>query len=245
MPDDQLPALARASRGGAADTARPAFPGSGAGPAARDTRRPGNSRTRAAPGPGPSPRRAWRERSLRERGGLVREEHQDLSGRSVAVYSADRRYRYLLIRRWSQRGPTCVCLLLNPSTATAARNDPTVTRCIRLARLPHHGCAALVVVNLFAYRATDPAQLALVDDPVGPHNDRFILQHCQPGWLVIAGWGAHAQARRRGAQVEQLLAGAGVELRCLALTAAGQPHHPGRRVRLDQPLIPYPSQIAR
>jgi hypothetical protein len=239
VPDDQLQALARASRGGAADTGRPAFPGSDAGPAARDTRRAGNSRTRGAPGLGPSPRLAWRERSLRERGGLVREEHQDLSGRSVAVYSADRRYRYLLIRRWSQRGPTCVCLLLNPSTATAARNDPTVTRCIRLARMPHHGCAALVVVNLFAWRATDPRELARVGDPVGPRNDEFILRHCQPGWLVIAGWGAHGQLHRRGAEITRMLAGAGVELHCLGLTAARQPRHPGRGVSLGQPLIPY------
>lgn len=244
MADEPLLTVVREAPGGAAGAVRPGFPAASGGlAAARDTRRPGNGRIRAAAGPGTSPRRAWRERSLRERGGLVREDHEDLLGRSVALYSADSRYRYLLIRRWSQGGPTCVCLLLNPSTATAFRNDPTVSRCIRLAR--GRGCAALVVVNLFAYRATDPRQLALVDDPVGPRNDEIILQHCRPGWLVIAGWGVRGQLRGRGAQVTGMLAAAGVELRCLDLTLAGQPHHPGRRVRLDQPLVPYPGRRAR
>ena len=114
--------------------------------------------------------------------------------------------------------------MLNPSTATALEDDPTIRRCIGFSKAWGHN--ALHVVNLFAWRATAPFELRDVADPVGPHNDEFITRLCHPGWQVIAAWGHHGKIRGRGAQVARMLAAAGVDLSCLEITGYGEPKHP-------------------
>ncbi|MCB2110163.1 MAG: DUF1643 domain-containing protein, partial [Rhodobacteraceae bacterium] len=46
----------------------------------------------------------------------------------MALYSRCGAYRYLLSRRWGPGG-MLLYVLLNPSTATEAANDPTIERC--------------------------------------------------------------------------------------------------------------------
>lgn len=77
-------------------------------------------------------------------------------GRRGAILSPSETFRYVLWRRWSSR-PLLVFIMLNPSTADALRNDPTIRKCIGFAR--RFGFGGIVVVNLFAYRATDPNDL--------------------------------------------------------------------------------------
>ncbi|HMA98577.1 MAG TPA: DUF1643 domain-containing protein, partial [Wenzhouxiangella sp.] len=50
---------------------------------------------------------------------------------SGANFSRCRRFRYTLWRRWDDDGPMVMIIGLNPSTADAHRNDPTIRRCIR------------------------------------------------------------------------------------------------------------------
>jgi hypothetical protein len=114
--------------------------------------------------------------------------------------------------------------MLNPSTADAFRTDPTVTRCARFAR--RENCGGLVIVNLFALRATDPRELRRHPDPVGAGNDLFIREHCRPGRLVIAAWGAHGRARDRDRAVLAMLREARVAVHCLGVTVGGMPRHP-------------------
>ena len=78
---------------------------------------------------------------------MIRETHQAGSTRSEAIWSPCRTYRYALTRRWDD-GPGLGIVMLNPSTADAFRNDPTVERCERRARALGYG--AFQVVNLFA-----------------------------------------------------------------------------------------------
>jgi hypothetical protein len=94
---------------------------------------------------------------------------------TTAVFSADRRYRYALTRRWDQARPWVTFVMLNPSTADAFRLDPTVTRCRSRARLL--GAGGLLVLNLFAVRATDPRDMRTHPDPVGPDNDWVIGEY--------------------------------------------------------------------
>ena len=89
----------------------------------------------------------------------------------TALFSRDRRYRYRLGRRWGDGAAVCF-VLLNPSTADETREDPTVRRCIGFAGSLGYG--ALEVVNLYAYVATDPAELRRAGYPVGHSNDRHI-----------------------------------------------------------------------
>lgn len=166
---------------------------------------------------------------------LIREEHADLIGHSEAVFSPDRAYRYLLIRRWALGGPTMTMIMLNPSTADAHADDPTIRRCVSLAR--REGCAALEVVNLFALRSPYPKALLASADPVGPRNDEFIAGHCLPGRLVVAAWGARGDLMGRDALVTASLAARGVDLHCLGLTHGGKPRHP-LYIPGVQPLVP-------
>ncbi|MCC0063080.1 MAG: DUF1643 domain-containing protein [Defluviimonas sp.] len=141
----------------------------------------------------------------------------------MALYSRCGAYRYLLSRRWGPGG-MLLYVLLNPSTATEAANDPTIERCQRRARALGHG--GFAVGNLFAYRATRPRDLRLAEAPVGSGNDAVLLQAASGAARILCGWGTHGTHMERGAAVERLLRGAGHALWHLGLTAAGQPRHP-------------------
>jgi len=145
---------------------------------------------------------------------------------SEAVYSACMRYRYLLTRLWAPQSGKALFVMLNPSTATEVQNDPTVERCERRARAL--GFGGFRVVNIFAFRATDPKRMRAEVDPIGPGNDAAILSSVQ-AWApdqVICAWGTHGAHMGRGLAVEQMLRTVGIPLWHLGLTAAGHPKHP-------------------
>src|ERR1700749_3282622 len=91
---------------------------------------------------------------------------------STAVISDCKKYRYLLRRTWDERRIRVLFIMLNPSTADAEIDDPTIKSCVRLCK--ENGFGSIEVVNLFGWRATDPKELLEVDDPVGPRNDCII-----------------------------------------------------------------------
>lgn len=152
-----------------------------------------------------------------------------------AVVSDCGRYRYLLRRTWGDIGRTMVFAMLNPSTADGIEDDATVRRCVGFAK--REGCGSMVVVNLFAWRSTDPAALATVADPVGPENDARIESAVQRASIVVAAWGGGVPKAHR-ARVEHVL----VMLRqhadvyCLGKTKDGAPSHP-LYLKVDAPLV--------
>lgn len=108
-----------------------------------------------------------------------------------ARFSPCEKYRYALWRIWNKQLPALGFLLLNPSTATADKDDPTVHRCGERARLLGYG--AVYVANLFAYRSTDPAELYRVPSPVSANgdedNDRWTHYYMMMCHKVVCGWG--------------------------------------------------------
>ena len=151
--------------------------------------------------------------------------------RGIAEYDETRRYRFTL-RRYLD-APTlfappgrrlCNFVMLNPSTATAGLDDPTVRRCMSYAL--SWGFTDLIVTNIFALRSTDPSALYDEPDPVGQGNDEAILASARSASLVVCAWGNHGELRGRGAHVAAMLEGAGVDLNALAFSQAGQPGHP-------------------
>jgi hypothetical protein len=158
----------------------------------------------------------------------------DLTGTSTAQFSPCRTYRYTLTRTWGDE-PPAVFVMLNPSTADAMADDPTIRRCKQFAR--RERCGGLAVVNLFALRATDPRELRGHPDPVGEDNDWHIRERCAPAALIVAAWGAHGSLRGRDRAVTEFLR-VEADLRCLGVTASGAPRHP-LYVRGDAPLMPY------
>jgi hypothetical protein len=171
---------------------------------------------------------------------LVCDRSEDLAGMtSWAAFNEPRTHRYLLGRSWQPALPVMTWIMLNPSTADAEKNDPTIVRCMRFAR--REGCGGIHVVNLFALRATDPRDLRRHGDPVGPGNDRII--DGQACGLVVAAWGAGGMLGGRGPRVAARILSAGTTLLCVGVTKDGHPKHPlarGReRVPDDAPLTPW------
>ncbi|MFB1487744.1 MULTISPECIES: DUF1643 domain-containing protein [unclassified Thiocapsa] len=137
-----------------------------------------------------------------------------------AVFSSCGRYRYALWRHWGGPGGTAMIVGLNPSTADAMHDDPTIRRCIGFAR--DWGYSGLCMTNLFAYRATKPRDLMAADDPAGPDNDAWLVEQASRAALVVASWGMHGAFGGRDCAVRALLP----PLACLGLTRQGQPRHP-------------------
>lgn len=156
-----------------------------------------------------------------------RSAERTLSGEPVdgrAVFSPCLRYRYVLARRWDASLPVCAWLMLNPSTADADRDDPTVRRCRRLADA--WGFGAIEVINIFAWRSTDPAGLRRTDDPVGPRNDPWIRRVAKRCDTLVCAWGEHGQLKNRDRRVLNLLHQTGVAPFSLGENASGRPKHP-------------------
>ena len=143
---------------------------------------------------------------------------------SGAQFSACRRWRTLLWRRWDAAKPVANFLMLNPSTADEHVLDPTCARARDYAE--RWGFGALLVTNVFAWRATDPDRMKAAADPVGEGNDAAIQRAARRAQLVVCAWGNHGLHLARSSAVQRLLRGAGVALHVLRLNAGGEPAHP-------------------
>jgi hypothetical protein len=140
-----------------------------------------------------------------------------------AVISECGKYRYLLSRRWAT-GPVLAFIMLNPSTADGFVDDQTVRKCIVFAK--RFGFNGIEVVNLFAYRATKPADMLAAADPVGPENNAYVDAVTLLANDFVCAWGTNARKSNRPAQVLSILHHAGVRLKCLRITRDGHPGHP-------------------
>ena len=149
--------------------------------------------------------------------------------RSGAQFSDDRLYRFKLWRCWDEGLPSLGWILLNPSTADAAEDDPTIRRCVGFAR--RWGFGGVVVANLFGWRATAPAELATPKDPVGRALPGVAYSPWEMLWTcstVVAGWGAAAESPFVSKRVMQVACSdpARRQLFCLGRTKGGHPRHP-------------------
>lgn len=175
--------------------------------------------------------------------GVVCREQRTLIGHSGVVISAENAYRYILWRSWGfgAHENYCAWVMLNPSTADEIEDDPTIHKCVGFSQ--RHGHAGIVVVNLFALRATYPSELSASSDPVGQHNSHFVNQvlgHPRVRRVVVA-WGNDGALQARDEAF--CVVNAHRELWCLQppgkepLTKVGAPRHPGR--------IAYASKLRR
>ena len=149
-----------------------------------------------------------------------------------AVLSPCQRYRYLLTRSWSDDNFGLAFIGLNPSTADHEIDDPTIRRCIGFAK--SWGYGGFVMLNAYAFRATDPRDLFEAEDPVGPSNDSFLRYFGYgPETRYIACWGTKIHPER-----EKKLIGMKLGLWCFGKTKNGHPKHP-LYLRKDTEIEPY------
>lgn len=153
-----------------------------------------------------------------------------------ALFSPCRRWRYLLWRRWDPSKGVVMFVGLNPSTADETKDDPTIRRCIGYAK--DWGYGALWMLNIFAFRATAPADMKRAgEDAIGPRNNEYLVQAGHQANLVVAAWGAHGGFLGRQARVLRMLQQAQVHVDALGVTAGGFPKHP---LYLRKDLVPAP-----
>lgn len=159
---------------------------------------------------------------------------------SAAIISTCGTYRYTLHRsipsvlRWVK---PCLFVMLNPSTADATKDDPTIRRCVGFAK--REGCTGMTVVNLFALRATDPAELAKHADPFGPDDEAdlaaLVALQGKPRRKVTAAKVLALIARDgEGGAKRRTTTIIPIENPC----AEGHPRHP-LYIKGDQPLVPW------
>ena len=137
-----------------------------------------------------------------------------------ASFSRCGRYRYSLWRRWDPGKPVVLWLCLNPSTADAVEDDPTLRRCMGFAR--DWGYGTSITGNLFAYRATDPEMMKRAGDPVGPNNNRALKRLAARADLVVAAWGNDGNLLGRADWARGHIPG----LHYLKMNSSGEPAHP-------------------
>lgn len=151
-----------------------------------------------------------------------------------ASISACGLYRYDLTRMWSAESyvdaALCAFIGLNPSTADADLDDPTIRRCIGYAK--DWGYDGLVMLNAYAYRATDPRAMKSASDPVGLLNDDYIDYWSMRCPMIVACWGVHIDDLRERDLRDKL-----PRLHFLRLTKSGKPGHP---LYLPKSLTPQP-----
>jgi len=141
-----------------------------------------------------------------------------------AILSPCDRYRYQLVRSWSRqtsRRSTVVFIGLNPSTADAMHDDPTIRKCIAYAQAWQF--KKLLVVNLFAWRATNPNELLTASNPVGKLNNKHLDEAISHSALVVACWGEYGTILGRS---DDLRARYARRLMCLKTNQSGEPTHP-------------------
>jgi hypothetical protein len=158
------------------------------------------------------------------------------------VFSSDRRYRYLLKHSCSPlfAPKFCTWIGTNPSFAWEHGLDPTLRR-VRAFSLSW-GYTGFLMTNVFAFVSRDPRGLYAVEDPLGPENDRFILEAIQETEVVIAAWGVIGRYQNRCEAVWKMIA----EFKplCLKRTKKGLPSHPLYVPRETQPVRYQPLSCA-
>lgn len=151
-----------------------------------------------------------------------------------AQFSECRTYRYVLWRTWDNNEGRVMFIGLNPSTADETEDDATIRRCMRFARNWDYG--GIYMVNLFAFRATDPKEMKAATDPVGERNDVLLADYGFASDLIICAWGTHGGFQDRDIKVYDLLS-YDLELKCLGLTKEGFVRHPLYLKADTKPLI--------
>jgi len=150
-------------------------------------------------------------------------------------------HRYTLRRSWMGNGGVVNFIMLNPSTADEAFDDPTVRRCVGFAK--RWGYCGLVVTNLFAYRATDPKELKallntcdVLQEAIGEENISHLSREAKSAHLVVCAWGDNGSVMPMWLKGVLLMLSI-YDLYCIRLTKNGNPVHPVREPYTDSPVL--------
>ncbi len=151
--------------------------------------------------------------------------------KNTAKLSRCRKYRYALWRTWDTQKPYVLFVGLNPSTADEHNDDPTLIRCMNFAKTWGYG--GVCMANLFAFRATAPADMKAAADPIGKQNNVWLKKLAKEAGVVIAAWGNDGSYLSRSVEVKAMLP----ELHCLKRNKSGEPAHPLYQPATAKPIL--------
>lgn len=147
---------------------------------------------------------------------------------NVCRFSPCRRYRYRLDHDFDPlfkgTGKRIVWIGLNPSTADENNLDPTLRRIAEFSR--REGFSGFTMLNLFAWRATEPKDMLAVCDPIGPDNNAVLIGTCSEAAQVVFAWGGDGGHMHRDCAVIIAIYALNVPVSCLGLTEKSCPKHP-------------------
>ncbi|MCW1927365.1 DUF1643 domain-containing protein [Bhargavaea beijingensis] len=141
-----------------------------------------------------------------------------------AIFDPSEKHRYRLSVSWEENLPSCLYIMLNPSTADAIKPDPTLRKCVGFAE--RNGFGSLEVLNLYSYRATKPADLWKSGELRHPDNDIHLKEAISGADKIIVSWGIHGRRNRRYQDILEYIQEAGKVPYCLGKTKCGMPRHP-------------------
>jgi len=157
-----------------------------------------------------------------------------------ALFSDDRTYRYVLWRTWDSDLPHVTFIGLNPSTADEVEDDPTIRRCINFAKY-WGDYGGIYMLNLFAFRATNPKEMKKTRLPIGHDNLNYMLYYFSRSALIIPAWGNNGTHRNEDKKLMDIIKSSRVfskKTYCLGTNKTGTPKHP-LYVKGDTSLIPF------
>lgn len=150
-----------------------------------------------------------------------------------AILDETRKYRYILTRKINQN-PPILFIMLNPSTADEYQDDPTIRRIIEFTKSWGYGSS--IVMNLFAYRSSDPSELKKATNPIGRMNDYYLNLVSNHVDKIIVAWGVNGNYLNRAEKVVDILPLKN-KVFCLEKTKEGYPKHP---LYIRSNIIPIP-----
>lgn len=148
---------------------------------------------------------------------------------SNASLSLCEAFRYRLERIWGQNSECILTfVMLNPSTADAERDDPTIRRCVAFAK--REGYHGITIINLFSLRTKDPKVLKHGHTKNGIMQSHYVSTAMRRaydrGLGVVCAWGVHGGLQDADKQFVAYAKLIGVPLTCLGETKNGHPKHP-------------------
>lgn len=147
-----------------------------------------------------------------------------------AIFADNDRHRLRLWRIWDEDFPLMWFIGLNPSTADAQQDDPTIKRCMNFAYA--NDCGGIQMVNLFTFRATDPDEMYAQDPDerniLGADDELKLCAAAGRSYAIaVAAWGAAAalpDVLNRVNEIKPFFAPG--SLLCFSKTKHGHPRHP-------------------
>lgn len=135
-----------------------------------------------------------------------------------ARFSDCGKHRIVLSRIWDKSKGVVMFIGLNPSTANAKDDDPTIRRVRQMAK--SWGYGGVFMMNLFTYISTDPKQLNMEDGNVSD-ADWWLRHFGNSSEQVIFAWG-NFKVLGRDIEVKSMFENA----KALHINKNGSPKHP-------------------